>query len=258
MLYRLIDRAEILTPASQNVDKLMLGNGEAGYLLYAYQARIADGGLLVSTLDLLNSTPEAHNLLAQFIDYARSDRFQPQGSLDFREAQLLWHKSAALEQDCNGYDKVLGATESPSTYDSFAGELQLYAVHADSTDKELAWQTQPVDPKLDPAVNFTLTWAAATGHVSEPDRPFTLYLNGQPLLDLHATVASAQWQNPAGTVTLDYEVLLVHSNNLDSSGFMHLTVPACLVKPGQPAELAVRPAADGSLRWVGLYESSAH
>ena len=164
-------------------------------------------------------------------------------------------RTGALEQDYNGYDRVITATESPSVYGdcSVVGQFTFYTVHADSTNKEIVWQTLPVDPQLDPAVNYTFTWAAATGYVSQPEIPFTLYLNGQGLLDFHGSMTSTQWQNSAGTVTLDYEVLDVQDNNVDSSGLMRLTVPASLLKPGQPAQLAVRPAAAGSLRWFGLY-----
>ena len=87
----------------------------------------------------------------------------------------------------------------------------------------------------------------------DPERPFTLFLNGQALLDFHVRLASAKWQNLAGTVTLVYEVL--QANRQDSSGFMRLTLPASLLQPGQPAQLAVRPTAAGSCHWFGLYHA---
>jgi hypothetical protein len=58
----------------------MVGRGGAGYLVHVFQAKAGHGKLLASGLSLLSDNPEAEYLLDQFIRYARSPQFQPQGT----------------------------------------------------------------------------------------------------------------------------------------------------------------------------------
>jgi hypothetical protein len=64
-----------------HVEPLMLGHGTDGYLLHVFQAKAGKGRLLGAGLDLLSDRPESVFLLDQFIEYARSDRFDPKGAL---------------------------------------------------------------------------------------------------------------------------------------------------------------------------------
>lgn len=89
--FRLIDRT--VSPADgalHHVEPLMVGRGNAGYLLHVFQARAGQGKLLASGLNLLSENPEAEYLLGQLIRYARSDQFQPQGTLDLNNPGKLW------------------------------------------------------------------------------------------------------------------------------------------------------------------------
>jgi hypothetical protein len=68
----------------------MVGRGSAGYLMHVFEARVGRGKLLASGLNLLSENPEAEYLLAQFIRYARSAQFQPQGTLDVNNPGKVW------------------------------------------------------------------------------------------------------------------------------------------------------------------------
>jgi hypothetical protein len=70
------------SPGLKTVEPLMVGHGREGYLIHVFQTRAGRGKLLASGLDLLADKPEAAWLLDQFINYVRSERFQPAGTID--------------------------------------------------------------------------------------------------------------------------------------------------------------------------------
>ena len=95
--FRLVDSAEKLDPGHKfrGVEPLMVGIGRVtayshgtpvsyplGFNLYAFQARAGQGKLLATGLNLVSDNPEAVYLLDQFIRYARSEKFAPQGTFD--------------------------------------------------------------------------------------------------------------------------------------------------------------------------------
>ena len=89
--FRLIGRtAEANNEALHQVEPLMVGRGSAGYLLHVFAARVGEGKLLASGLNLMSENPEAAHLLDQFIRYARSPEFHPQGTLDVTDSRLGW------------------------------------------------------------------------------------------------------------------------------------------------------------------------
>jgi hypothetical protein len=55
-----------------------------GVNLYAFQARVGQGKLLATGLNLVSENPESVYLLDQFIHYAQSNQFAPQGSFDYQ------------------------------------------------------------------------------------------------------------------------------------------------------------------------------
>jgi hypothetical protein len=94
-MFHLIDLTEKLDPGHhlREVEPIMVGIGRAktyfrdclgyplGFNLHVFQAKVGPGRLLASGLQLRNDLPEAVYLLDQFLRYARSDDFQPKGSL---------------------------------------------------------------------------------------------------------------------------------------------------------------------------------
>jgi hypothetical protein len=99
--FRLVGTAERLDPGHKfrTVEPLMLGIGRAdgyrpgtlgrplGFNLYAFQARVGNGKLLATGLNLASQNPEAVYLLDQFLQYAHSDRFAPTGTFTLLELQ---------------------------------------------------------------------------------------------------------------------------------------------------------------------------
>jgi hypothetical protein len=246
--FRLLGRTVSLPDqALRQVEPLMVGRGSAGYLLHVFQAKAGRGKLLASGLKLLGTEPEAEFLLDQFIRYARSPQFQPQGLLDLNAAGKL----TAVGMAINGWSQTLHASEAED-YAFFNGENRMAIARQTDGTSTIAWKTKPAPTNADPSKSCTFTWVAGLGYTSEPSGKFTLFLGEQPLLDLDVTGRDALWHSADGKTTLKYTVK--SANEQDSSGVMELTIPARLLKPGEAAELRVVGSATGSRRWFGLYE----
>jgi len=229
-------------------EPLMVTRGGAGYLLDVFQANAGKGKLFASGLNLVSEYPEAVYLLDQFVRYARSPDFQPQGALDPDSAlkDLM-----VLTTDLNGWSETIRAAER-WPYSFFLGESQMCIARETDGASSIIWKTKPVPEHLDPARRYTFTWVAGLGYISEPSGKFTLYLNDQALIELDVTHSSQTWSSADGQVSLKYDVKAAGSE--DSSGLMTLSVPGPLLKPGEPARLQVVGSASRSRRWFGLYE----
>jgi len=248
LLYRLINRAEGLGPAHRKVDKLMLGCGAAGYQLYVYQTRVNRGRLLVTTLDLLNGTPEAQGLLAEFVDYARSDRFRPQGEIDLGPAL----RRLEAMGDLNGWTETV-VTHHHGRYASFRGKLPVDIARFSRGQVEVAWRTKPAPKNLKPGGSFTFKWAAALGWIAEPAAEFQLLLGDKKLLTFGVTRKETTWKSADDKATLTFLPIGHMAGGQDRSGIMTLTLPAAMLTPGEKALLRVRAPQTGSRRWFGLY-----
>ena len=246
--FRLLGRTVSLpNEALRRVELLMVGRGSAGYLLHVFQAKAGRGRLLASGLKLLGPEPEAEHLLDQFVRYARSPQFQPQGTLDLTAAGKLFAAGRAI----NGWSQTLHASEVQD-YAFFQGESRMALARQTDGTSTVAWKTKPDPANADPSKPCIFTWVAGLGYASEPSGKFTLFLGPQPLLDLDVTGKDAIWRGADGKTSLKYTVK--SANEQDSSGIMELSLPASLVKPGEAAELRVVGSAAGSRRWFGLYE----
>ncbi len=248
LLYRLISHAEGLDPAHQEVDKLMLGHGAAGYQLYVYQARVNGGRLLVTTLDLLNGTPEAQGLLTEFIDYARSARFQPRGEMGPDAAR----RRLETIGDLNGWSETV-VQHSSGAYDSFLGPLSMDTARFADGQVEVAWRTKAVPEDLEPDGAFSFRWVAGLGYISEPPGEFQLMLGDTELLEFDVVQKETTWMSADGTVALTFLPLSQMAGGADRSGIMTLTLPADMLQPGEKTLLRVLAPQTGSQRWFGLY-----
>jgi hypothetical protein len=111
-MFRLVALTEKLDPGHpfRQVEPLMVGIGRAkayfrdclgyplGFNLHVFQAKVGPGRLLTSGLDLQSDLPEAVCLLDQFLQYARSEQFQPQATFDLAELQKLDKDRKAAKQ----------------------------------------------------------------------------------------------------------------------------------------------------------------
>ena len=238
-------------PGIKSVEPLMVGDGRIGYLIHVFQAKAGKGKLLASGLDLLSDKPEAAYLLDQFIQYVQSDRFQPSGTLDLEQAATDWETSTALANIVNGWAKTT-QTFKRLPYRPIWGERPMCVARQSGPEKSVAWLTRAVPADLGQANSYTFRWFAGLGGQKQSPGKFTLALGMRPLVDFDCVDQTTTWTSPDKAVTLKYAIQ--EQNDPDNSGVMELTLPARLLKPGQPAELRVVPAQTGSQCWVGLYE----
>ena len=74
-----------LVEDQEQADKLMVGRGSEGYFSTVFEAKAANGAVLVTGLDLTRKTrnmPESAYLLDQMIRYVVSEEFSPTGAID--------------------------------------------------------------------------------------------------------------------------------------------------------------------------------
>ena len=249
-MYRLTKRSMPLTEGHRPVDKLMVGSGASGYHAYAFETKVGNSNLFITTLDLLSGLPEANYLLDRFINYTASEDFNPKGFVELDAIGGAWARNAGLVKICNGSYEILETAES-GVYNTFAGPLDMYHCRGTDGTSQVVWKTRPVNKDLDPAQVYTFTWAAGTGFTSEPPVDFTLYLNDEKLLTFGVALASETWQNADGSCKLEYQVENV--SGPDSSGYMKLTVPASRLKPGEASVLKVIGSKSNSKRWFAVY-----
>jgi len=266
-MFRLVDTAEKLDPGHKlrNVEPLMVGIGRRtpyrfgqssyplGFNLYVFQARVGPGRLLASGLNLRSDAPEAVCLLDQFLRYACSDRFRPQGKLDPAVLESRSKQIKALYSSLNGWRRTIKTTEW-CTWPSFLGWEQPMAVVRQTDGRsEVVWETGPGRPDKAGRVHFR--WMANLGWRSQPaGGRFSLFLADRKLLDFDITLRSTVWKSADGSVELHYTVKSIDRNE-DSSGIMELVVPASLVPAGVgPVRLRVVGSAGGSRRYFGLFE----
>ena len=84
-MFRLVKYAiKLPLEGVQSIEPIMMGSGVSGYHLNIFEAKVGQGRLFASGLDLLSENPEAIYLLNQFHIYLESDQFNPktQISLD--------------------------------------------------------------------------------------------------------------------------------------------------------------------------------
>jgi len=264
--FRLVDTAEKLDAGHhfRTVEPLMIGIGrETGYAygtagyplgfnLYAFQARAGRGKLLSTGLNLASDYPEAVHLLDQFVCYALSPQFQPQGTFDVAELRAKIKQHGEMLASLNGWSTTLEASEK-TDWHTFLRTAPMYVVRQMSRPGNVTWKTRPWRP--DPRGLVTFRWIANLGWQSQPaGGHFTFSLNGAKLFDFDITLKSQTWTSADGSVTLRYTVKSIDRNE-DSSGIMELTVPAARLHSGEPAVLRVSGSGPESRRYFGLQES---
>ena len=235
----------------KEVEKIMVGHGNQGYLAHVFQAKAGNGRLLASGLNLLTDNPESIYLLHQFIQYVRSPYFNPQGYIDLATAQNKWKEAAELLDNLNGWSETVKQFHHASSYASFLGSLPMDVARFSSGETEVAWLTQTVPVDIDTNKPYAFKWIAALGWITEPEAQFDLYLNDKKLLSFGVTDKDRLWKNESGQIILKYKSM--DTILIDSSGVMTLTLPGKMLNLGQKSLLRVVAPQTGSKRWFGLY-----
>ena len=264
--FRLVNKAEKLDSGHKfrTVEPLMIGIGrETGYAfgtlgyplgfnLYAFQARAGQGKLLATGLNLVNDNPEAVYLLDQFIRYARSEKFAPQGTFDLAQLEQQAKQLREFRGSLNGWATTLQASEK-TNWHSFLGTAPMCIVRQTDGKSSVAWRTGSWKPNEKGQVTFR--WIANLGWQSQPaGGHFSIFLSKDKLLDFDISLESKTWKSIDGFVTLSYTVKKIDRNE-DSSGIMELTLPAArLPNSGEAVTLRVEGSAANSQRYFGLQE----
>ena len=224
---------------------------------FLFEARVGDGKLLVSTLNLSRANrsadPAAAWILRQLLTYVASRDFQPAAQLpaDWLRQQLQGADLPDPATFVNGFAQLVEATEPGQTWHSYReNDTPSLAVRQTDGKQRLVWETAAV-PTNWPHDTVTFVWTGGVGWRTEPEGGhFTLALDGTPLLDFPFTQQTTRWKTEDGTGRFSYVVKRLLGP--DSFGVFYLTVPRASVTPGRPSQVAVTATAQDSHRWLGL------
>ena len=264
--FRLMSRAARLTPGGpvSNAEKLMFGNGSAGYFTCVFEANSDKGSVLVSGLNLTSEThrnmPESVYLLDQMIRYVASKDFSPSGTVDPAFFGGLVDLTTTLRK-LNGFDKIIKTIPSQKTsYNSgFFGVLPAHFIRQTDGKGIISWRSKPLTKEnISDDGEASFQWPASTGWVTDPDGDFTLLVNGKELLKFDVSNTTKSWPIPGQALQsrtgLTYDVNGFTPTG-DSTGIMTLTLPAGTVKVGESIEIGVKGSASNSKRFFMLYET---
>ena len=260
--FRVLSQAVKLKPGgfAEGAELLMFGWGNTGFFTCVFEANVGKGKVLVSGLDLTDRTkdlPESAYLLDQMIRYVASDKFSPDGKVDPAIFRVMVDSKAILK-DLNGVAEILTSVASENYNSGFFGVLPAHYIRQTDGKGMLTWRTKPLTEKdVNSAGDAVFRWPASTGFLSEPERGhFTLFLNGEELLEFDVSAKTKTWQKLDLRGVLNYDVVgFTRSDKQDSVGIMKLTLPAGTVKVGESVELGVKGSASGSSRFFMLYET---
>jgi len=220
-------------------DMFIVGEGGNDYYLYAAAARMDQGRALMSFgLDLISGTPEGTCLLDGFIEYARSNAFNPQSVVK------------PIKAHGNGWQETLRADET--SYETYAiGSVRVDVARAMAGMNELVWQTQPVPAEAAAKPEYQVRWLGGMGYFTQPAGSFELFVNDSKVLDIpNITPANAEWKSPDGKVRLEYQ----HDPAIaEEGGWLTLALPSAMVTPGQSLTLKIIGSESNSRRWIGIF-----
>lgn len=263
--FRLMSTAAKLAPGGpvNNAEKLMFGNGSAGYFTCVFEAKSGKGSVLFSGLNLTSEThrnmPESAYLLDQMIRYVASEDFSPTGSV----ASSIFEGFVTLAtlRELNGFDKIIETIPAQKTsYNSgFFGVLPSHFIRQTDGKGIISWRSKPLTKEnISDDGEASFQWPATTGWVTDPAGDFTLLVNGKELLKFDVSNTTKSWQIPGQPLQsrtgLAYDIKGFTPTG-DSTGIMTLTLPADTVKVGESIEIGVKGSASNSKRFFMLYET---
>lgn len=221
-------------------EMIVVGEGGKGYFLYAAETRIEAGRVLMTFgLDVLSGTPEGTCLLDGMIRYARSDAFNPKGTVKI---------STGVQ---NGWQETVKAGDSG--YDNLPlGTYQLDVARAMTGKNELIWKTRKMPADVRSKPQAVVTWQGGMGYFAEPQGRFTLYVGDSKLIDIPAiSQHDAEWTSADKSAALAY----VRDTATAEYGTFTLTLSSTMVTPGEPLLLRVVGSESNSRRWFGVFRT---
>jgi len=223
-------------------DMMVVGEGQSQHFLYMGAAKVGQGrALLTFGLDVLSGTPEGTCILDGMIRYARSDAFNPAGTV----------KLMACAHAQNGWQETLKAGDSGHD-DLPPGANQMDVARAMAGKNELIWKTRPVSGDARAKPRYAVTWQGGMGYFAEPQGSFALYVNDEKVIDIPAiSEQDAEWFSADKTVSLKY----VRDTATAEYGTLTLTLPSSKVTPGKPLILKAVGSDSRSRRWFGVFQT---
>jgi hypothetical protein len=224
---------------------------------YLFEARVGQGVLLVSTMNLSSRTraddPAAAWMLSSLTRYLGSAECRPTHRLpvSWLRGRLQSLQLPEPATWIEGFAQLVATTAEGTEWHTYRGEdMVVHAVRQTDGKQRLTWRTARV-PEPWPHRTVTFVWAGGIGWRSQPGGgQFGLELDGKPLLEFPFTAQSAHWLSGDGAAKLEYFVR--RNDSEDTFGVFFLTLPAERVAPGRPAELALTATAQDSRRWVSV------
>ncbi len=213
-------------------------------MAYLFEANVGKGRLLVNTMDVSPETrqkdPAAEWLLHGLTNYVASEHFQPSASIPLdwiRQHAALGILPDNEETWMEGFGKVLESTES-TKWHSYREKLNSCSIVRGTDGKQIVrWKTPSVRQGFSHD-RITFVFAGGIGWRTQPEMgPFSLEFNGKPLLDFPWKQSDFIANSRDGLAKLRYSMF--RQDNEDCFGVFFLTVPAALISPGKPVELAV-------------------
>ena len=240
LMFRILKQGKSLPFARMVPEEIFIaGEGLSGFFLYAGEARVGAGRVLMAFgLDLLSGYPEGTCILDGLIHYAKSDGFNPKGEVIFVSArQNGWKKT--IKTGDRGKDNLI------------SGAVQIDVARAMKDKNELVWETEPVPEDLQNKKDYAISWLGGMGYFAQPQGSFTLYVNGEKTIYIASiSEKDAEWFNADKTASLKYK----RDINTDECGSFTLILPSSKVKPGQPLILRVVGSESNSRRWFGVFQ----
>ncbi|HRR33591.1 MAG TPA: hypothetical protein P5026_05795 [Kiritimatiellia bacterium] len=239
--FRILKQGQPLPFAGVLPDEMMVvGEGGSGYFLYMCEARIADGrALMTFGLDVLSGTPEGLCLLDGMLRYARSDAFNPKGTV------------IMMTGNQNGWQETVKAGYSAQDHLPL-GVSRIDVARAMAGKNELIWKTKPMAEDVRAKPQAAVVWSGGMGYFAEPQGSFAIYVNDEKVIDIpEISQEDAEWLSPDKTVSLKY----VRDTTTEEYGTLTLTLPSSKVTPGQPLLLKAVGSHSNSLRWFGVFQT---
>ena len=161
----------------------------------------------------------------------------------------------------NGFDKLVKTNQDAAQPWKTLYEESVVHINCRQTskDKELVWQTKPVE-KLGDGGTTTFAFVGGLGYWDQPQTDgFVFNVNGTPTVkfDLPAKDTKigdkVEWKSDSG-VALTFEIGRKEEMGPDFFGIFYLTVPNDMLKAGESATLSVQSLGEGSMRWFTVSE----
>jgi putative heme-binding domain-containing protein len=134
-------------------------------------------------------------------------------------------------------------------YPGWLGRWPMAYCRQNAGQEFLSWKARLAEAPQSSRLVFR--FPAAMGFASQPQREFTLKVNGTRCLNFEVVLNDSEWRSADGQVTLRYSV--VEASEEDSCGVLEIDVARSMISSDGALQFEVAGSASNSQRWFGLY-----